>query len=174
MKSATISWAGSFQWNEAIVSNIETLQFVDFVDSCCRRWFYRGRVGKVANTLSSYRCGFEARYGRMWDRPSSICCWFGFFFFLFFFFCFFCFFSGISRLLPHLTIDSAQNERNNIKKKSTCWLRIVCLMASWQGKLCFTLVYTRMMADDVCSIFYLFPIGCRECAVEFIFIIFWS
>ena len=27
------------------------------------------------------------------------------------------FFSGISRLLHHLTIDSAQNERNNIKKK---------------------------------------------------------
>ena len=51
------------------------------------------------NRSSTRRCGFESRSGHRLDKPSSACGWSG----------------GYSRgslrfFLPHLTIESAQNE----------------------------------------------------------------
>ena len=75
----------------------------------CKYFLLLGPVTKWLRTLifsalncsSSPRCWFEPNSGHMWNKPSSACRWSGGFL-------------GDLQFLPHLTIDSAQNEWNNL------------------------------------------------------------
>ena len=60
-------------------------------------------IFSTLNHSSSHRCGFEPRSGHLWNEPSSACEMSGFFL-------------GDLQFSPHLLIDSAQNEWNNLDR----------------------------------------------------------
>ena len=60
--------------------------------------FLRLLIFSALNRSSSLRCAFEPSSGHMVDKPSSACGWSG------------VFFSRDLPFLPHLTINSAQNQ----------------------------------------------------------------
>ena len=95
-REITIARQMSSSWNE--FSLVSTIQLLNIWAAPVAEWL-RPLIFSALNSSSSHPCGFESRSGHMWDKPSSACGWF---------------FSGGLPFSPHLTIDSAQNDWNNL------------------------------------------------------------